>query len=420
MADNTEDNVVSPDDADNAAVNGAENAPAQEAAQPSNDSGPVVPLSPAATQTPAGFPPPQAPGEAPSANQQALPIVGPEPYVAPQPGAPHVYAQEAALVYGSGSEEASNGYTGGYGYATGPVTRPQPRKKVRVPRWLVLSLGIVVVVAAGVGAGFLYVSQRSDAVDSAHAEAKASLDAELFGPETLVDEYLTALEEGDAEQAWLLASGQANPAEQSSKDYTVTFPETGQLINNEIYTEIPDRPSDPSVDSVRIASSGRAASVKVSYDLDGERVHVTYAMKRADTIDDGYSVWAFAEAPTVTIEWSDKRTYLYVGGVNVTALKPSTTSLQLVALPGVYQMSACDEAECADNGPGNDLEMVATGETKTVKQVRARGGSATPSPTTTPEPTPSPIPEPSVTPQPGVTLTPTPGNGATVLPGPRI
>jgi hypothetical protein len=231
----------------------------------------------------------------PAARQQALYRRAAAPAAAGVPGAPTI----------DGSDPAQPGM---------PVAAPlSPTAR----RWVLIGgIGVAALVVLGVG-GAIAVSQ---------------INQRVFGPEQVAQEYLDALEAGDASTAIEIGSVDTLEVDEA-------------LLTDEIYAAATDRPTDGQV--VDVERSGDSAVLTVEYQQRGATVTETLFARRTGSTAVLFDEWQLRgnSIGTITLSNSAAGDALTVNDVDVVLADGWT----LAALPGTYTLAGA-ESRWLDSG----------------------------------------------------------------------
>ena len=152
-----------------------------------------------------------------------------------------------------------------------------------------------------------------------------------FGPESLVREYMAALETGDVAKAITLSG------------YTPVQSVEGSLLTNDIYSKATNRPSKSAISKVTV--TGDTATIDVTYSTGSQTQHNTMTATRTSTawlvvdhwkLDDGLPVASLS----VNLEDTSVARDLTVNGIKLPDQVKEAT--QYAALPGTYQVEVAE------------------------------------------------------------------------------
>ncbi|RWZ64324.1 hypothetical protein ELQ92_06030 [Labedella populi] len=268
----------------------------------------------------------QAPGSQPAPADQQAPGSQPAPY-GQQPTA--AYGQQPTAPYGqppapygqptsayptqayppTGQQPPSSPYP-----PTDPsLSQPRKKKRGRAAVWIAAAVVLVLLVAGGIVAGVLGTG--------AHA------------PEREVEEYLSALVDGDVDEAFAVSGEDASDGD--------------LLLTDDVYADVDDRISGYEVGDTTI--SGDTAEVETSISQGDETYDATFTLTKAEKAFVVFDTWALQAPELGVVSYSvdgPEETAVTVAGIDTTDVEVAESgAVDLRALPGTYTISlAGDDA----------------------------------------------------------------------------
>jgi hypothetical protein len=193
------------------------------------------------------------------------------------------------------------------------LSQPRKKKRGRAALWISLAVVLVLLIAGGVVGGVL------------GTQANA--------PEREVEEYLTALVDGDAEDA-LAVSGE-------------DVGDGDVLLTDDVYGDADDRISGYELGETTI--TGDTAEVAATISQGDESYETTFTLSKAGKAFVVFDTWRLQAPELGVVSYSVEgpaETAVTVAGIDTTALEPAESgSVELRALPGTYTVAlASDDA----------------------------------------------------------------------------
>jgi hypothetical protein len=193
------------------------------------------------------------------------------------------------------------------------LSQPRKKKRGRAALWISLAVVLVLLVAGGVVGGVL------------GTQANA--------PEREVEEYLTALVDGDVEDAFAVSGEDVSDGD--------------LLLTDDVYGDVEDRITGYELGETTI--SGDTAEVEASISQGDESFDTTFTLSKAGKAYVVFDTWRLQAPELATVSYSVEgpaETAVSVAGVDTTAVEPADSgSVELRALPGTYTVAlASDDA----------------------------------------------------------------------------
>lgn len=161
--------------------------------------------------------------------------------------------------------------------------------------------------------------------------ARGVVASTVFAPEKPVEQYLAALEAGDADSALALA------------DPDVAHDERA-LLTSAVYEQVEARPAGARVVEVARDRGTGTAAVTVTWDQDGVKTEHVLSVRRTGSVLGLFDEWELVAPPVTAVElggaFGQETPTVVVNGVEVDVRDPSSPSF--VALPGRWEVTLPD------------------------------------------------------------------------------